>query len=114
MYTRYSQGWVKHIDFILWDAVSLQAAFLLAFWIRKGSVQLYASWDYRLLAVLFTVTDLVVAAAFNTMHNVMKRGYYLELVQTVKQVLLVFAVTTAMVALYFLIKNKVSKKEAKQ
>jgi FlaA1/EpsC-like NDP-sugar epimerase len=33
--------------------------------------------------------DVLVAAMFNTMHNVLKRGYYQEAAQTVKQVLLV-------------------------
>lgn len=91
MYKRNNQGWLKHIDFILWDVFSLQLAFALAFMIRHGYLP-YLSEMYRTLAVLFAVVDILIAAVFNTMHNVMKRGYYRELAETMKQVLLVLAV----------------------
>lgn len=92
MYKRNNQGWLKHLDFILWDAFALQVAFVLAYAIREEGVFPYVSEIYRTLAVMLVVVDILLAAAFNTMHNVMKRGYYLELVQTLKQVLLVLVV----------------------
>lgn len=91
VYIRYNQGWLKHIDFILWDAVALQVAFIFAYAVRHGGIP-YRSEIYRSLAVMLVVVDILIAAIFNTMHNVMKRGYYLEAVQTLKQVLLVLLV----------------------
>ena len=91
MYKRNSHGWRKHIDFILWDVVVLQLAFVLAYAYRHGGLP-YTSEIYRTLAVMLVVVDILVAAIFNTMHNVMKRGYYQEAVQTLKQVLLVLVV----------------------
>ncbi len=93
MYKRNSQGWLKHIDFIIWDVFALQIAFVLAFMIRQGGDLPYGTDNYRSLAVFLTASDILVSAIFNTMHNVIKRGYYQEAVQTIKQVLLVFAVT---------------------
>lgn len=94
MYKRNNQGWIKHIDFILWDAAALQLAFIIAYFIRQGGSLPYASSIYRTLGIMLVVVDVLIAAVFNTMHNVMKRGYYIETAQTIKQVLLVFVVIT--------------------
>ncbi len=94
MYKRYNQGWIKHLDFILWDAFSLQVAFILAYMIRQGGSLPYTSPTYRSLAIMLVVVDVLIAAIFNTMHNVMKRGCYNEAIQTLKQAMLVFSVTT--------------------
>lgn len=91
MYKRNSQGWLKHLDFILWDVFSLQIAFILAYTIRHGSMP-YKSEVYRTLAVMLVVVDILIVAIFNTMDNVMKRGYYQEAIQTLKQAALVLAV----------------------
>lgn len=91
MYKRNNQGWLKHIDFILWDAFSLQLAFVLAYAIRHSGIP-YLYEAYRTLAIMLVVVDILIAAIFNTMHNVMKRGLLSETTQTLKQVLLVLVV----------------------
>lgn len=92
MYRRNDQGWRKHADFIIWDAFSLQIAYILAYMIRQGGGLPYILGNYFALAVVYAVVDVFIGAVFNTMHNVMKRGYYLEAVQTGKQVVLVLGV----------------------
>ncbi len=97
MYKRNNQGWLKHWDFILLDVFALQLAFVLAYMIGQHSSFLpYTSPLYRSLAVLLVVVDIFISVLFNTMHNVMKRGLYLEAAQTVKHSLLVLLV----IALY--------------
>ena len=93
VYKRYSRGWTKHLDFILWDVFALQLAFILAYAIRHRELP-YGSETYRGLAVMLAAVDVLVAAVFNTMHNVMKRGPYDEAAQTLKHVLLVLAAAT--------------------
>ncbi len=94
MYKRASQGWMKHLDFIILDCLAAQAAFILAYAIRMGSWNPYGSWLYRNLAIVLFLCDFLVAVLFSTMHNVLKRGYLIELGQTLKQALLVFALGT--------------------
>ena len=90
MYKRSVQGWLKHLDFILWDVLILQVSFVLGYMIRHGWGQWpYLRGDYRTLAIVLIAVDVLVAIAFNTMHNVMKRGYLKELTATVKHVALV-------------------------
>lgn len=94
MYKRSNQGWLKHFDFILLDALALQVAFVISYVIRHGFKNPYLSMSYRTLGITLIIVDILIAAIFNTMHNVLKRRLYHELVQTVKQVLLVFLITT--------------------
>ena len=42
MYKRSVQGWLKHIDFILWDIIILQGSFILGYMIRHG----WGNWPY--------------------------------------------------------------------
>lgn len=80
MYRKSIQGWQKQIDCVLWDELILQASFVLGFMIRHG----WGKWpylknDYRALAIVLAVFDILVSIAFNTMHNVMKLGALKEL-----------------------------------
>ena len=90
MYKRNAQGWLKHIDFILWDVFILQVSFVLGYMIRIG----WGNWpyfreEYNSLAIILSVVDILVAIIFNTMHNVLKRGMLRELTETFKHVVLV-------------------------
>ncbi|MBR3225734.1 MAG: sugar transferase [Atopobiaceae bacterium] len=90
MYTRNARGWTKHLDFMLWDVVCLELAFTLAYALRHGMSLLFRlPAGYRSIAIVYAILDILVAVAFSTMHNVLKRGPYRELVQTVKQVVMV-------------------------
>ena len=93
MYKRNAQGWSKHFDFILADEISLQIAFILAGLIRLHSLT-YTSPLYRSLAFVLALVDALVLVLHNSMHNVMSRGYYVELAETVKHCFLVFAFAT--------------------
>lgn len=93
MYKRNAQGWLKHLDFMIWDILILQVSFILGYIIRHGGGSLpYTRPEYRSLAIILVVVDVLVVVLFNTMHNVMKRGYLKELVETIKHVILVLLV----------------------
>ena len=90
MYKRASQGWLKHLDFMLWDILVLQASYVLGYMIRHGwGLWPYDRPDYKSLAIILVVVDILVTVLFNTLHNVMKRGYLKELIETIKHVVLV-------------------------
>ena len=90
MYKKNTQGWLKHIDFILLDILVLQVAFILAYKIRHGmNLSPYEVDTYRYMALVFIAIDLLVIVIFNTMHNVVKRGFLREFVQSLRHVLLV-------------------------
>lgn len=93
MYKRNVQGWLKHIDFILWDLLILQGSYILGYMFRHGWGQWpYEKADYRILAIILMVVDVLVLALFNTMHNVMKRGKLKELIASIKHSALILVI----------------------
>lgn len=94
MYSQKPQGWVKHADFFVLDMLSLQLAFVLAYLARHGLKNPYADNLYLNMAIAYTVTDFIILIMNNTMKNVLKRGFYKELLQTVKHVFLVTVVAS--------------------
>lgn len=94
MYAKKAQGWRKHIDFILLDMVVLQVAFILAYITRHGIACPYASPIYRNLAIVFALADLLVLVVNGSMKNVLKRGYFKELEQTIRHVFFVMVLVS--------------------
>ena len=96
MYSKKMQGWLKHLDFILLDILCLQVAFLLAYVTRHGFSSPYHNPIYLNLAGIYLLVDFLVLVANRSMKNVLKRGFYKDIAQTVKHVFVV----TLIVALY--------------
>ncbi|MCR5673968.1 MAG: exopolysaccharide biosynthesis polyprenyl glycosylphosphotransferase [Lachnospiraceae bacterium] len=90
MYKRYRQEWTKHLDFIIIEEISLQIAYVLAMWLRFRDIP-YSEGMYRELGLILFMLDFIIVMALNTMHNVLKRGYFLELIETLKTDVAVFA-----------------------
>lgn len=89
MYQKNTQGWVKHLDFIVLDLVSMQLAFMLAYIFRHGWMWPYGNREYAVFAMLIALVDTVVLILNETMKNVMRRGYYREFAQTLKHTVIV-------------------------
>lgn len=52
MYRKESEGWFKHIDFILIDMICLQVAFYLSYVLKGLGVNPYADLVYRNMAIV--------------------------------------------------------------
>lgn len=90
MYKRYRHEWTKHLDFVVIEEISLQIAYVLAMWLRFRDMP-YSEGIYRELGFILVILDFAVVMSINTMHNVLKRGYFLEFVETLKTCLAVFS-----------------------
>lgn len=103
MYKRSEQGWLKHLDFILLDILSLQLALMLAYGLRFDFAHIvYSDGNYAVLAGWMAAFSALIAVMFNTMHDVLKRNWAAEVRQTLTQSLLVFG---AVVVFLFSIKD---------
>ncbi len=94
MYRRNIQGWSKHIDFFIVDEIALQLALFLSLMLIQHKAS-YAVPQYRGLAIVYALVDFVLMVMFDTMHKVLKRNWFDELLQTLEQCMLVFALSTA-------------------
>lgn len=91
MYSRLTHSWLKHWDFILLDIICLEVSFLLAFIIRHNGIDSYALSLYRSEATILLVCQLLAVFFGDSFSGVLKRGYYIEFLKTVKHVLVVMA-----------------------
>ena len=97
MYERGVKGWLKHLDFIFLDMLSLALALFAAFSLRFS--QAWGSYQtelYRELLVMLMLLDFTVCVMFNSMHDVLRRGMYREVLESVKHAAIVFAVMTVL------------------
>ena len=93
MYERGIKGWLKHLDFILLDMLSLALAFFAVFSLRFSHAWgSYQTELYRELLIMLLMLDFTVCVMFNTMHDVLRRGMYREALESVKHAAIVFAV----------------------
>lgn len=89
MYRKETEGWFKHIDFILIDMICLQLAFWLAYVLRGNGINPYADLVYRNMAIVLELADLAVIFILDSLQHVMQRGRYREFVSTAGNVLAV-------------------------
>ena len=91
MYKRQSKGWSKHLDFIVLDLVCLWTSYIFAYFLRNGNIKgLFANRFYVNIGIVLMIIDLLVVLLFNTMHDVLRRGRFRELIEVVKENLLLF------------------------
>ena len=92
MYHRRARGWVKHADFFVVDALTLVLAMVLAYAIVFRSY-MFENRVYVEFWMLLEACDAFVYLIFESMHNVLKRGYYVELKATLRHCFYMFSVT---------------------
>ena len=98
MYHKSGLPWTKHWDFILLDILSMFLSVIIAYYIYiPTDFSLFQSPEYMLLLLGLPLIDFVVIVLFNSMKDVLKRGYLVELGCTARNTAIVFAVE----ALYF-------------
>ncbi|MBQ7246582.1 MAG: exopolysaccharide biosynthesis polyprenyl glycosylphosphotransferase [Lachnospiraceae bacterium] len=88
------QSWLKHLDFLFFDLVAVEAALFLAYLIRFGRADLYASPEWRIMAILLPLIDLIVMILGSPLSGVLRRGYLKEAFAIVRQILIVIGVLT--------------------
>lgn len=85
MYKKNSNSWLKHSDFIFFDMLCIQIAFLLSYFLRHGNLNPYTNPIYKNMNIFILLVDITIIFLFEEYKNVLKRGYYIELISTVKQ-----------------------------
>lgn len=90
MYRKSNKGWAKHTDFLIIDMLSLELAFFLAYWIRHGfNSNLVVRNSYFHMIFVLVMVDFISMALLRTFSGVLRRGYLVEIIATIKQAFLV-------------------------
>lgn len=77
MYRKFSSGWAKHYDFMFFDIVCVEIAYLLSCIIRDGA-ELFLNESYRNVALLLIVIEFMVGIFFSSYRGILRRGYLKE------------------------------------
>ena len=97
MYQKTPKGWLKHWDFILIELICIQVSFVLAFFLRHGRWDMWYNDSYRNMALFLLIDDICVIYFLETFKNILKRGYYKELVYAFRH-----TVTVILLAIFYL------------
>ena len=94
MYKKGFEGWRKHLDFIFIDMLCMVVALWGAFITRHGFNEAYVGHIpfYMHLMVVSIVISFLVAYFANTFSGVIRRGYYREVLATLKHIGLVILI----------------------
>ncbi len=78
MHIRSKHSWMKHLDFILIDTVSVNISLILAYVIRMRNFKMFFYSQYRTIAVIVTILHLCIVLFSSTYSDVLYRGYFTE------------------------------------
>ena len=84
MYERDSRSWIKHLDFIFWDVVSITIAFLLAYGFRFGVWAVLDDGMYRSYYLVIIGFHILASFFFRAYSGIVRRGVLLEILQSLK------------------------------
>ena len=91
---------MKHIDFIILDVISLQAALILADACSGYGGGIYTPILYRTMAILLGLMERILLGCRETMRGVIRRDHFVEFIVAVKQA--VFIEGSALLYLFLL------------
>ncbi len=89
MYSKISNSWLKHWDFILLDMIMLQAAYVFSCFMRRGIHNPYQEQLYLNIGIIICLADICTAFFMEPYHGIMRRGYFKEFKNVLKHVFLV-------------------------
>ena len=93
---RNSDSWMRHLDFLVMDAVCLQIAFAVAYYVKFSVIgpdmgfpaNPYASQAWRGIAIVLGLLDLLVLIFGSFLEDILDRGYIRELLSLGGQMLI--------------------------
>lgn len=86
MYSKKDSMWLKHWDFILLDLVLLQIAYVLGYMLRMGLKNPYEDRLYLTVGIVICLADICVVFFTEPYHGIMRRGYFVEFLNVLRQV----------------------------
>ncbi len=85
MYKRTTRSWLKHIDFIILDFISILLSFIIAYSLRLGSDRFFNDDEYRNILIAILGFHIVVAFFSRNYSDIIRRGYWREILATIQQ-----------------------------
>lgn len=89
MYQKSKSSWIKHLDFIILDCLSMEAALIIAYLIRHGWGTTYQLPLYQNAAIVMVFIHLFAVFWGESYRGIIRRGYFREFMAVFKHVTIV-------------------------
>lgn len=91
MYSKSRAGWAKHLDFLILDLLCVNFSFVTAFLLKfGGDISAFGLEETDKFILILNIAAVLVALLSRAYKNILKRGYYKEIISVVKYTVLVF------------------------
>lgn len=90
MYENGFRSWIKHLDFLFLDLLSITVSFWLAFGIRKSMGGIAWESYYRGLYLIFIALHMILVFLFRSYSNIIRRGHGEEFLKIIKHNAIMF------------------------
>ncbi len=90
MYRKRRSSWLKHFDFLILDLLCVNFSFVAAFLIKNGGdISTFSLYETDKFIIVINIIAALVALLSKAYKNILKRGYYKELINVVKYTALI-------------------------
>ena len=93
-------GWMKHVDFMLLDFVSLYLSFILAYVIKFHNAGCFTQTSWRILSITALLLDFAITLVISPYSGIFRRRFYEDVVKSIGYVLINFVVLTIFLYLF--------------
>lgn len=105
MYKKNDKSQLKHFDFLIWDSIMLQAAYVISYMLQNGLKNPFMEKMHVQFAVIIGLLYICVGFFCEGYKNILRRGYMAELKSSIKMV--TFTVFL-MIGYLFLTRNSIT------
>ena len=105
MYQKDNNSIIKHLDFIILDALVIELSFFLITVIRQGFGNVLKNPSYNLMYGIFLIVHLSIAVSSQMYQDILRRGYLVEMKKVIEHNILVMII---IFSLMFLSKTQIS------
>ena len=108
MQIRERYAWVKHLDFMLVDLISLFLSFLLSYYLKFGDLGFVHNEDWIRYLALVLILSVIINFFVNPYSGILRRSYYMEIIRAL-QLTIYNMLVTSLVLYAFKIGNLYSR-----
>ena len=81
MHVQNKYSWIKHVDFIALNLVSLIAAFVLSFYLKFNNLSLMFTSSWESLLVIICFINIIITLILNPYSGILRRPYYMDAIK---------------------------------
>ncbi|MBQ8217134.1 MAG: sugar transferase [Oscillospiraceae bacterium] len=93
-------SWMKHIDFILVDLLSIVLAFIIAYWLKFRQLDFASSNAWVFFLLMISMLNVMISLLINPYSGILRRAYYGEAYSVIQHTLISAAIVTAVMFLF--------------